>query len=121
MQANSSPTTHAERRRFLKAAAAATALGGFHSLPKAWAAPSRRYGPVGLSLNVGLNLLDRDFYGYAPQLEACGNDAVALAEIAEQEDFQDPRVLFDDEANYEEVRRHIRAAADVLEDGDFFL
>ena len=117
--------TAVERRRFLKVASATTVLAGFYGLPTARAASSRRRrsrgGSIGLSLNLGLNTLDVGFYPNAPELRGCHRDAVAMAFIADKTGFEQPIVLRDDEAKYDEVKRHIRWAARELEDGDFFL
>lgn len=91
-------------------------------------APTRRKGlkvPTGLnrgmSLHIGLNVVDPGHYNGEQRLYGCHNDALAMARIAEEAGYEDRTVLLDGQATVKAVRDSIAAAAAKLKAGDIFL
>jgi metacaspase-1 len=107
------------RRSFLRDALATTTLLGLSSpcWQKAWGADSA---PLGLSLHCGLNALEEKYYNGAQPLRGCHNDALDMKQIAVKGGYHDPKVLLDDQATANEVRRHISWAIKHLRPGDTF-
>ncbi len=75
----------------------------------------------GLSLHIGMNVVDPGHYGGPQTLYGCHNDANAMARIAEEAGYAKPEVLKDNEATVRAVRDRIAAAAAELQAGDIFL
>jgi metacaspase-1 len=83
--------------------------------------------PKGLSLHIGLNRVDDRHYrktifegdGWDGALRGCEADALAMQTIAERQGFVS-KLLLTTEATRENVKAHIRSAAQQLESGDFF-
>ena len=75
----------------------------------------------GISLHIGLNILDKQHYGAAPELFGCHYDAHAMERIAKQCGYGESAVLLDGKATVTAVQAGIRAAAKALGDGDIFL
>ena len=77
--------------------------------------------PRGISLHIGVNLVDTDHYGgWDGPLSSCENDADTMQEIARGQGFE-TRQLKTAQATREAVSQAIRDAAKELVDGDFFL
>lgn len=75
----------------------------------------------GMSLHVGLNLVDPDQYGgWDGELKACEADAYAMQTIAESEGFK-PEILLTGDATRKNVVAEIERAASELNAGDMFL
>lgn len=111
------------RRQMLHAALATTVAGGLAgtSTGKAQAAQqasSRR----GFALCIGLNEVNPDCYaGWRGTLAGCINDARDMEKIAKQGGFEQVKVLTNEEATLNNVRKHIAWAANDLRSGDIFL
>jgi len=75
---------------------------------------------VKLSLNIGLNYLDaRSYNGFEGWLNACENDATALAALAASRGYESCG-NFTERATLGEFRRAMANAADTLKAGDSF-
>jgi len=74
----------------------------------------------GLSLHIGLNVIDPTHYGDNGQLYGCINDAKDMVKLAKKRGFT-PTLLTDDKATAKTVISQIKAAAKTLKTGDFFL
>jgi metacaspase-1 len=113
-------STPSTRRRFLQAATAATALAGFQAIPARVARAQGR--SLSLALHIGLNVLDSGFYGDAPRLQGCVNDANDMARRADAAGFSRVKTLHDDEATFDEAHRYVGwAARNLVDEGDTFL
>lgn len=76
----------------------------------------------GLSLHIGLNLVDPAHYnGWNGQLAACEFDAKDMAAIAQKQGIADRTVLLTKQATSAAVTQAIQNAAKKLAKGDFFL
>jgi hypothetical protein len=76
---------------------------------------------TGLSVHIGVNVVDPDHYGgWSGPLNCCEADADVMHEIAEAQGFQ-AKVLKTAEATRDAVADTVRSAAEKLESGDFFL
>ena len=75
----------------------------------------------GISLNIGLNLVDPNQYGDSfEELEGCENDARAMLALAAGQGFQ-TTLLLNNQATTTAVISEIKNAASQLNGGDFFL
>ncbi|WP_406645648.1 caspase family protein [Aliisedimentitalea scapharcae] len=73
-----------------------------------------------MSLHVGLNSVDADHYaGWDGALNACENDAHAMANLAAGQGFE-PELLLTRNATREAVVARLAAAAETLTEGDMF-
>lgn len=75
----------------------------------------------GLSLHIGLNMVDEKHYGGEQQLFGCHNDANAMAAIAKESGYEVMDILLDGKAKVKAVTNGIRKAAKELKPGDIFL
>lgn len=75
--------------------------------------------PKGISLHIGVNIVDIDHYGDENRLSGCINDAIAMQNIADNQNFESS-ILLDDQATTANVIQGIKQAADSLESGDTF-
>jgi metacaspase-1 len=83
------------------------------------AAPAKK--PQGLSLHLGLNLVNPKHYeGWDGELLACENDAVAMAALARSQGLR-PTKLLTRKATRAATLKALRAAASALKAGDLFL
>jgi len=77
--------------------------------------------PIGMSLHIGVNVLDSSHYGdEVAELASCVNDAKATLRLAERLGYTGS-VLTNQEATVANVTAEIRAIADALFSGDVFL
>ena len=76
--------------------------------------------PTGMSLHVGVNILDSGHYNKVTELASCVNDAEATLKLAERLGYTGS-VLANKDATVANVTAGIRAAADALFSGDAFL
>ena len=77
--------------------------------------------PVGMSLHVGVNIVDSAHYGdQVAKLASCVNDANAMLSLAERIGYAGS-VVADEDATVANVTAGIRSAADALFSGDVFL
>lgn len=74
----------------------------------------------GMSLHIGVNVVDRDHYGSDMQLSGPVPDAVAMQVLASDQGFETSIVL-DAEASCGNVAEGIAAAAQKLQSGDIFM
>ncbi len=75
----------------------------------------------GKALLIGVNQVNPDEYkGWDGKLNFCESDATTVAGIAEKQGFENT-VLLTADATTEAVRQGIKAAAESLSEGDFFL
>ncbi len=75
----------------------------------------------GISLNIGLNYVDRNRYGnYFDELEGCENDARDMLALAAAQGFQ-TTLMLNNQATSTAVTNKIKDAANQLSVGDFFL
>ncbi len=82
--------------------------------------PTRDAAPQGLSLHLGLNLVDPAHYGgWSGELAACEFDANDMAAIARSQGMK-PTVLLTKKATRAAVQRALDAAARTLKAGDLF-
>src|SRR5687768_12286851 len=78
--------------------------------------------PKGISLHIGLNLVDPNHYGgWNGQLNACEADAEDMAGIAKSMNFNEIQLLLSAQATRNAVITAIKDAAQKLIKGDFFL
>ncbi|HAC64848.1 MAG TPA: peptidase C14 [Cyanothece sp. UBA12306] len=77
--------------------------------------------PKGMAINIGLNRVDPHAYqGWDGRLNACENDAQAMAAIAQRRGFNS-QLLLTENATVAAVRETIRKAALTLNTGDILL
>ena len=77
--------------------------------------------PKGISLHIGVNVLDPKHYdGWSGPLVACEADAEAMYTIASSKGFQAEKLLTK-AATREAVKDRIKAAAETLKANDIFL
>jgi hypothetical protein len=76
---------------------------------------------IGMSLHVGINVVDGSAFPSALPLEGPENDARAMCCIAKEQGFTERRLLLGARATYDNVEKAIRQAACALKDGDIFL
>lgn len=77
--------------------------------------------PRGISLHVGVNIVDPDHYGgWEGPLSSCENDADTMRDIAKKQGFETHQ-LKTDKATRATVTKAIKDAASELAEGDFFL
>jgi hypothetical protein len=74
----------------------------------------------GLSIHIGLNLIDVDVYGPGNELAGCVNDARDLQNLAVAQGFQ-TTLMLDEGATSEAVIAAISGAANTLRSGDILL
>lgn len=74
----------------------------------------------GISLHIGLNVIDPDVYGTDGALRGCENDANAMAKIARQMKYSNVNLLLSQSATRNAVINAIRSAAQTLNSGDIF-
>lgn len=75
----------------------------------------------GISIHVGINEVDSDFFHDAQKLQGCENDAREMFEIAMSGGFIAREPILGEKAKFENVRTEILNAARELEEGDVFL
>ncbi len=76
---------------------------------------------VGYSLHIGINEVDRKAYeGWRGELQACENDATAMAEIAADLRYKKTTVLRTKEATRDRVIDAITGAAEAMRPSDIF-
>jgi len=86
---------------------------------------------IGMSLHIGINVLDKAGYplaepdedwpdGWDGPLDGCEADAELICKVAKAQGFK-TKTLLSAEATAENVKSEIRKAADSLSDGDMFL
>jgi len=73
----------------------------------------------GISLHIGVNIVDINHYGDENTLYGCRNDAIAMQTIADKQNFESS-ILLDDQATTTNVIQKITQAADRLKEGDSF-
>lgn len=76
--------------------------------------------PRGISLHIGINMIDKTHYGWDGPIPCCENDADTIRDIANQQGFE-TRQLKTREATREAVKSAILEDAGKLSAGDFFL
>ncbi|HMF55447.1 MAG TPA: caspase family protein, partial [Pyrinomonadaceae bacterium] len=76
---------------------------------------------IGISINIGMNQVDRGFYGDPKILNGCESDAEAMAYIARNAGFQEPILLLSKQATKSAVTNAITQAAGRLNTGDILL
>ncbi|MCU0533762.1 MAG: caspase family protein [Hydrococcus sp. Prado102] len=74
----------------------------------------------GISINIGLNYIDKTIYGSDGALKGCVNDAKAMKAIAESQGFKSQLIL-NEEATYNNICNAITKASHELISGDVFL
>lgn len=74
----------------------------------------------GISLHIGLNVIDPNVYGTDGALRGCENDANAMAAIARQLRYSNVNLLLSRAATRNAVINAIRSAAQTLQSGDIF-
>ena len=74
----------------------------------------------GISVHIGVNVVDHDHYVDMIDLDFCEADAVEMERLARGQQFE-TTLLLGSEATRENVSEAISAAADSLEAGDIFL
>ena len=75
--------------------------------------------PKGISLHIGVNVVDVNHYGKENRLYGCNNDALAMQKIADDQGFESS-VLLDDQATTRSLIQGITDAANTLQSGDMF-
>jgi len=75
--------------------------------------------PKGISLHIGVNVVDVNHYGNENRLRGCHNDASAMQKIADKQQFKS-NILLDEEATTDNVIPLITEAANTLQAGDMF-
>jgi metacaspase-1 len=89
--------------------------------PASVAAPAKKTKRCGLSLHVGLNVIDQKHYGSDGALNGCVADAEAMQGIAKTKGFDVMGLLTDGQGTRTAVMKSIREAAATLKAGDIFL
>ena len=74
-----------------------------------------------LSLHIGLNKIDPEYYGDDGKLAGCHKDAAAMQVLAKSQGFKENKVFLDDKAKAAAVIKAIESAASKLASGDSFL
>lgn len=74
----------------------------------------------GISLHIGLNVIDPDVYGTDGALRGCENDANAMAGIARKLGYSNVNLLLSQAATRSAVINGIKSAAQTLQSGDIF-
>lgn len=88
--------------------------------PSEQSAPAEGRGATGVSLHIGLNLVDPEHYqGWDGELAGCEADADAMEALAADRGFTTSKILTAD-ATADAVRNAIGAAAAALKAGDIF-
>ena len=77
--------------------------------------------PRGISLHIGVNVVDHDHYVDLADLSCCEADAIAMQKIAKKRDFEKTRLLKSKQATRANVTEAIESAAAELKSGDLFL
>ncbi len=75
----------------------------------------------GISINIGLNVIDAGHYGSSNELRGCINDAKAMHTIAKSKGFEENYLLIDKDGTYKNVTTKLKKAARKLKKGDFLL
>lgn len=76
--------------------------------------------PRGMSLHVGVNHVDTTHYGPITVLKGCINDALAMTELASNQNFEVLATLVEEQATRDAVKAKIAHAAENLQPGDIF-
>ena len=77
--------------------------------------------PYGISVHIGLNTVDPEYYEPIHDLVACHNDARSMMKIAQQNGFDESYIYLDEEGTSYNLIKHLKAAAARLKKGDTFL
>ena len=75
----------------------------------------------GISIHIGLNVIDAKHYGSSNELKGCINDANAMHAIAKSKGFDESYLLIDKDGTYKNVTTQLKKAARKLKKGDFLL
>ena len=75
----------------------------------------------GISIHIGLNVIDAGHYGSSNELRGCINDANAMHAIAKSKGFDESYLLIDKDGTYKNVTTQLKNAARKLKKGDFLL